>query len=69
MKILSQVRDFFSFKELRVPENHYVPSDEFVAMVLASQSQGSVSLGDGRINSRETKDQLYESLKDYSFTD
>jgi hypothetical protein len=67
MEIIRKLIDFFTYKQLPVPQNHYEPSHEFIETVLSSQAQGSVSLGDGRLNSKKAKDKLYDSLKDYNF--
>ena len=67
MKLINKVCDFFTLDQLPVPSDTYEVSDEFVEKLRASQSQGSVSVGDGRFYTREKKDELYNSLKDYNF--
>ena len=67
MKTFSKILDFFRLEELPVPPDAYQLTEEFAEKILASQSQGSVSLGDGRLNTKNKKDELYNSLKDYNF--
>lgn len=68
---LNRIRDLFSVKYIPVPvpPNHYVAESGFPEAVRASLSQGSVSMGVGKMITQEDHDRLYESLKGYRFSD
>ena len=68
MKLAIKFYKFFRINEMPVPQDEYLPSVEFAEKLRASQSQGSVSLGDGRFFTKDKKDELYDSIKDYNFT-
>lgn len=65
----NRIFDFFSVKSIPVPPNRYIAGSEFPETVRALLSQGSVSMGIGKMITQEDHDRLYESLKDYKFSD
>ena len=52
-----------------VPPDSYQPDTSFVKQVRVALADGSVSMGIGRMFTREDHDKLYNSLKNYKFTD
>lgn len=56
-------------KQIPTPSNSYEISDHFAEALRASLSQGSVSMGLGKMFTKEEHDRLYQSLKDYRFSD
>lgn len=53
---------------LPIPPNREMPSREFAETVRASLSQGNVSMGLGKMFTKEDHDALYESIKDCKFS-
>lgn len=51
-----------------VPPDHYQSDASFVKQVRITLADGSVSMGVGRMFTREDHDKLYASLKNYEFT-
>lgn len=52
-----------------VPPAHYYPNSQFAMSLRASLSDGSVSMGAGRMVTQEDHDQLYARLKGYRFVE
>ncbi|MBU1980715.1 MAG: hypothetical protein KJ958_16285 [Gammaproteobacteria bacterium] len=52
-----------------VPPGRYQSDVSFVKQVRVALSDGSVSMGVGRMFTREDHDKLYASLKNYQFTE
>ncbi len=56
-------------KRIPVPSNHDKIDEDFAETLRASLSDGSVSMGMGKMFTKEEHDRLYQSLKNYRFTD
>lgn len=68
-KLVAHFRFVLNTIRTPIPPNSYQPGASFVKRVRSSLAVGNVSMGVGRMFSKEDHERLYASLKDHKFTE
>lgn len=66
---MNKLLAWFYSGNIPVPPSRDVPDRMFAETLRASLSLGSVSMGVGKMFTKDDHDRLYQSLKDYRFSE
>lgn len=66
---MNKLLAWFYSGHVPVPLGRDMPNKLFAETMRASLSQGSVSMGLGKMFTKEDHDALYQSIKDYRFSE